>query len=134
MKTPSQTAEYLKQKDDKAAVKSLKERERHLQKIRKELTDIVNRAIDEGKITENGGGIVYHNFYQTDSEEGLADIKELFRQNGWECRYQPQTDSSYSINCTGITTSITHYFNLTPLKDTTKTRISSKGARAIITG
>ncbi len=134
MKTPSQIAEYLKQKDDKAAIKALKERERHLQRIRKELTDIVNRAIDEGTVTKTGGEIEYPNFNCMDREEGLKEVKDIFQQAGWNCRYRPQTDSSYSMTSKSEAYFTIHYFHLTPLKNAEKAREDDKLTKEIDKG
>ncbi len=126
MKTPSQTADYLKTKKDDSAVKALKERERYLQRIGKELTDIVNHAIDKGTVTEKGGEIEYPNFNCMDRKEGLKDVKEIFRRAGWNCNYRPQEDSGYSMTTKSETYFTNHYFDLAPLKNAEKARDDDK--------
>lgn len=128
MKTPQQTAEYLQQKDDKAAIKALKVQEKHLQQIRKELTDILDNAIKEGNVTPQGGRIEYYNFYRIrncdkiNREKGLANIIDIFREAGWDCQYRPYTESCYSMTCESSSDVTTHYFQLLPLAEAAKQR------------
>lgn len=117
MKTPSQTADYLKQREDKEATKALKEREKHLRRVGRELSDILDRAITKGEVTEKGGHIEYPRFGCMDTEEGVKYIQEIFRRDGWNCEYHPHSTEYYSRTCKGSSVATNHYFYLAPLKN-----------------
>lgn len=126
MKTPSQTTEYLKQREDKEAIKALKERERHLRRVGRELSDILDRAIADGKVTQKGGEIEYPNFDCMEKEKGLNDVKNIFKEAGWSCQYRPQEDSSHSMTSRSEAYFTVHYFHLMPLKNAEKAREENK--------
>lgn len=114
MKTPAQAKEYLDSQTDKEAARALKKREKYLSGLGKELSDILDWAISEGEVTERGGTVIYHNYNGLPATRE-TDVKELFRQAGWNCKYHPQSESSYSAGLESMGSYTIHYFRLSPL-------------------
>ncbi len=116
MKTPQQTAEYLTSQKDKTAALALKQREKYLGGLEKELSDILDGAIKRGEVTEKGGEITYPNFNFL-PDTGKTDIRELFRQAGWNCQYRPTHKDCYSATCESDYTPVIHIFCLSLLNN-----------------
>lgn len=120
MKTPKDLQRLekgtAKEKESKEKELKLKEymRERgegYIQDLEKDISYVIDCAIEIGEIDSNGGILEISRFYIKDDVNVACDY---FKRNGWNARYEPVEESRWD-NLFGWDCYTRHILHLTPL-------------------